>query len=87
MPEYPTLLVFHPLEEEILEGVGSPLIGEAIINVLVVCVRFEPEFVRVRKEQQAEEKEEEDKSKGGLGHIVYDVVASPNGVRAWQPCV
>lgn len=42
LPENPALLVFHPPEEEILEGIGSPLIGEAIIKVLVVLVRFEP---------------------------------------------
>ena len=45
LPENPTLLVFEPLEEETLEGIGSPLISEAIIKVLVVRVRFEPGFV------------------------------------------
>ena len=67
MPEDPTLLIFHPLEEAFLEGIERRLAGQAIINVLVVRVRFEPEFVGVRKEQQAEEQEDDDKSKGRLG--------------------
>ena len=67
LPENPSLFVFEPLEEEILEGVGSPLIGEAIIKVLVVRVRFEPEFIRVREEQSAEEEEDDDKSDGWVG--------------------
>jgi hypothetical protein len=66
LPEKPTLFVFEPLEEEILEGIGGPLIGEAIIKVLVVRVRFEPEFVRVGEEQSAEEDEDDDKAEGWL---------------------
>ena len=76
MPKNPTLLVFHPLEEEIPEGIWGALAGKAIIQFLIILLRFEPEFIRVRKEHQAEEQEEDDKSEGGLGHIVYDVIAS-----------
>jgi len=67
------LLVFQPLEEEILEGIGSPLVGKAIIKVLIVRVRFEPEFVRVGEEQSTEEEEEENEVEGGLsdGSHVY----------------
>ena len=63
--------VLHPLEEEILEGVERGFAGKAIINILVILVCFEPEFVRVRKEQQAEEQEDDDKSEGGLGHFLF----------------
>ena len=36
--------------------------GKAIINVLIVRIRFEPEAVGVGKEQQAEKQENEDKA-------------------------
>ena len=71
MPKKPTLFVLNPLEEEIPEWVDGRLTCKAIINGLVVLVRFEPELVRVRKEQQAEEQEEDDKSERGLGHDSY----------------
>jgi len=66
LPEHPPVFVFHPLEEEFPERVERRLMGEAIINVLVVCVRFEPESVSVGKEQQAEEQKDENKSKRGF---------------------
>ncbi len=47
LPENPTLLVFEPLKEEILEGIRCSFVREAIVKVLVVLVRFEPEFVGV----------------------------------------
>lgn len=50
LPENPALFVFKPLEEEVFERIGSPLISEAVVKVLVVRVRFEPEFVRIREE-------------------------------------
>jgi hypothetical protein len=62
LPEHPSLLVLHPLEEEIPERVNGGLAGKAIINGLVVFVRFEPEFAGVGKEQQTEEQEGDDKS-------------------------
>ena len=65
MPENPTPLVFEPLEKEILERVGCLLIGKAIIKVLIIRLRFEPEFVRVRKEQSAKEQEDKDEAEGG----------------------
>jgi hypothetical protein len=67
----PSFSVFQPLEEEILERVKGRLAGKAIINDLIIRVRFGLEFVRVRKEQQAEEQEDDDKSEGRLGHIFF----------------
>jgi len=43
--------------------------GKTIINVLVVYVRFEPQFVGVGKEQKAEKQENQDKSEGWLRHF------------------
>ena len=68
LPEHPALLVLHPLEKEIPERIDRRLAGKAIINGLVIFVCFEPEFVSVGKEDQAEEQEEDDKAEGGLGH-------------------
>ncbi|HKJ39403.1 MAG TPA: hypothetical protein VJ972_11550, partial [Anaerolineales bacterium] len=68
LPEKPTLLVFQPLEKEILERVGSSFVREAIIKVLIVCLRFEPELIRIREEQSTKEQEYEDEAKRGLGH-------------------
>ena len=61
----------QPLEEEIPERIERRLARKAIINGLVVLVRFEPEFVRVGKEQQTEQQEENGKSEGGLGHKAF----------------
>jgi hypothetical protein len=71
LPEDPSLFVFHPSEEEISERIDRRLARKAIINGLVIFVRFEPEFVGVGKEDQAEEQEEQDKSQGGLGHTTF----------------
>jgi hypothetical protein len=49
------LLIFDPLQNELPEWIDRGLAGQAIINVLVILVRFEPKLVRVAKEQQAEE--------------------------------
>ena len=70
LPEHPTLPILHALEEEILEGIERRLSRETIINVLVILVRFEPEFVGIGEEQQAEEQENDDKSERGLGHFI-----------------
>jgi hypothetical protein len=69
LPQHPALLVFHPFEEEFSEGVYRRFTGEAIINVLVIRIRFEPEFVGVEKEQQAEKQENDDKSERWLVHF------------------
>lgn len=53
------------LKEKFAEGVIRWLAGEAIINVLVILVCFELQFVRIAKEQQAEEQKGADKSKRG----------------------
>ncbi len=68
LPEHPSVLVFQPLEEELPKGIDRGLAGEAVVNVLIVGVCFEPEFPGVVKEQNTEEQEENDKSKRGL-HI------------------
>ena len=68
---FPAFAVFQPLEEEILERVKGRLSSKAIINGLVIFVRFEPEFVGVVKGQQAEDQEDDDKSEGGLDHIFF----------------
>jgi len=66
---FPAFAVFQPPEEEILERVQGRLSSKAIINGLVIFVRFEPEFVGVGKEEQAEDQEDDDKSEGGVGHM------------------
>ena len=65
MPENPALLVFHPLEEAFPERIDRRLARKAIINGLVIFVRFEPEFVGVGEEEQAEQQEEDDEAEGG----------------------
>jgi hypothetical protein len=65
---FPAFAVFQPLEEEILEWVRGFLVGEAVVNVMIIRVRFEPQFVGIGKEQQAKEQEDEDKSEGWLFH-------------------
>jgi hypothetical protein len=55
LPQHPAILVFHSVQKESPEWIDRRFTGEAIINVLVIFVGFEPEFVRIAKEQQAEE--------------------------------
>jgi hypothetical protein len=62
LPEFPELSIFHALEEKLPEWVDRRLAGKAIINVLVILIRFEPELIRVAKEQQAEKQKDEDKT-------------------------
>lgn len=62
LPQYPTLLIFHSFQEELPERIQRRLAGEAIMNVLIILVRFEPELVAVREKQQAEEEKDQDKS-------------------------
>ena len=75
MPEKPSLLVLQPLEKEVLEGVGCSFICKTVIKILIILIRFEPEFVRVREEESTEEEEDEDEAapdgdiKRRLGHI------------------
>ena len=68
MPEYPSLFVLHSLEEEFSERIERRLAVQAIINVLIVLIRFEPEFVGIRKKKQTEEQEDEDKSERGTSN-------------------
>jgi len=70
LPENPALLIFHPPEEEIPEWVERRFVRKAIINGLVVFVRFEPEFIGVGEEEQAEEQKDDDKSERGL-HVPF----------------
>jgi hypothetical protein len=69
LPQDPAPFVLHPLEEKTPERVDGGLARQAIINGLVVFVRFEPELVGVGKEEQAEQQEEDDKSERRPGHI------------------
>ncbi len=62
------MLVFHSLEEEFPERIDRWLARKAIINGLVIFVRFEPEFIGVREEDQTENEEEDDEAKRRLGH-------------------
>jgi hypothetical protein len=55
LPEHPAFLVFHPLEEEYPERINGRFPGKAIINVLVIGICPEPEFIRITKEQEAKE--------------------------------
>jgi hypothetical protein len=66
LPELPAASILNPLEKKLFEGVDGRLAGKAIINVLVILVRFEPEFVGIAKEKQTAEQKNKDKSKGGL---------------------
>jgi hypothetical protein len=54
------------LEEEFPEWVDRWLPGKAIVNVLIIGIGLEPEFIGVSKEQKAEEKKDQNESKGGL---------------------
>jgi hypothetical protein len=44
---FPALAVFQPFQKEILEWVRGFLVGEAVVNIFVIRVRFEPELVSV----------------------------------------
>jgi hypothetical protein len=55
LPKQPALLILHPLEKKFPEGIERRLAGEAIINVLVILICFEPKFIAIGKEEQAEE--------------------------------
>jgi len=50
LSEHPLLLVLQSFEEKIPEWIGRGWIGETLVNLLVIRVRFEPEFVRVQEE-------------------------------------
>ena len=65
LPEHPAFFLFHPSQKELTERIDRRLARKAIINVLIILVRFEPELIRITKEQQAEEQEDDDKSQGG----------------------
>ena len=71
LPKYPTFLILHSLEKEPPKRIYRRLMGKAIINVLVILIRFEPEFVRVGKEQQTENKEEDNEADRDLGEISH----------------
>ena len=47
---FPAFSIFQPFQKEILEWVRGFLVGQAVVNVLVIRVRFEPQFVGVREE-------------------------------------
>ena len=51
-------------EKEIFEWIKRGRAGEAVVNILIIRVRFEPQFVGVREEQPAEKEENEHKSEG-----------------------
>jgi hypothetical protein len=55
LPEHPALLVLHPLKEKIPERIDGRLTTKAIINVLVIGICPEPEFICITEEQEAEE--------------------------------
>jgi hypothetical protein len=50
LPEDPAPFVLHPFEEEIPERIERRLACKAIINGLVIFVRFEPQFIGVGEE-------------------------------------
>ena len=50
MPEHPAFFVFHPLKKELPEWIDGWFAGKAIINVLIICVCFEPKFIGVTDE-------------------------------------
>src|SRR5687768_9036829 len=71
LPEFPAPSVLHSFWKEPPERIDRRLPGKAIINVLIVFVRFEPELIGVAKEQRAEEQKDKDKARRRLcdGHI------------------
>lgn len=66
LPKNPTLFILHLFEEEIFERVERRPAGKTIINVLIIRIRFEPEFITVRKEDQAKEQKDENESERRL---------------------
>ncbi len=63
---FPSFAVFQPFQKEILEWVRGFLVGQAVVNVLIICVSFEPQFISVGEEDQAEKEEYEYKSEWGF---------------------
>ncbi len=71
LPKHPVLPIFHPLEKKLPEWIERRLAGKAIINVLIILVRFEPKLIGIGKKYQAKEQEDEDKSEGRMGHRIF----------------
>jgi hypothetical protein len=62
LPKQPVILVLHPLEKKLPERIDRGFPRKAIINVLVILIGFEPEFIGIGKEQQAKKQKDQDKS-------------------------
>jgi hypothetical protein len=63
LPEHPAIFVLHPLQKKLPKRINRWLPGKAIINVLIIGIGLEPEFISVAQEQQAEKKKDENESK------------------------
>jgi hypothetical protein len=71
LPEHPSLLIFHPLEKEFSQWIYRWFAGKAIINILVVHVCLEPEFIGIVKEYPAKKEKSESESEGRLIQFLY----------------
>ena len=71
MPEYPILLILHSLQKKLAEWIERRLAGKAIINVLIVLVCFEPEFIGVVKEYPAKKEKSEKEDQGRFVQFGY----------------
>ena len=68
LSQHPLLLILQSLEEKVPERIRRIRPGQALIKLLVILVRSEPEFVRVQEEHQAEQQEDEHKTERDFRH-------------------
>lgn len=66
LPQDPAFFVFHPFQEKSSERVDGRLAREAIVNVLIILICFEPQLICIAEEEQAEQQKNNDKSQRGL---------------------
>jgi hypothetical protein len=59
------------MKEEFPEWIERRFVGQAIINVLVVRIRFKPKFIGIVKEYSAKHEKSENESKGRFIQVVY----------------
>ena len=71
LPEYPSLLVFHSVEKKLPKWIERRLADKAIINVLVISVRLEPEFIGIVQEYHAKKEKSEDKREVRPIQLIY----------------
>ncbi|HEX6270014.1 MAG TPA: hypothetical protein VFZ43_07255 [Anaerolineales bacterium] len=68
LPNFPSDPVLHSFEEEFSKWIERRAAGKAIVNVLVILIRLEPESVRVVKEYSAKQEKRKNKGEWKLIH-------------------